>query len=146
MSFLLSINLNFPISSSYKTLLGTIGIRVFTDFLIRYQYRIRIAMTNFITVITALISATATIIVACISKNVKDQTKRSEEEQLLRAKEAKLQLKMQHANSKLTVGVAMALKRGHCNGEVEEGLRAVNEADAEYSAFLENIAIEHIKK
>lgn len=99
-----------------------------------------------VTIITALISATATIIVAVISKNVKKQNERSEEETRLRAKEAKLQLKMLHANSKLTIGVAMALKRGHCNGEVEEGLKAVEEADAEYSAFLENIAIEHIKK
>lgn len=103
-------------------------------------------LTSIIAVITAVISSTATIIVAVINKNVKKQNQRSEEEQILRAKEAKLQLKMLHANSKLTIGVAMALKRGHCNGEVEEGLKAVQDADAEYQTFLEQIAIEHIKK
>ena len=99
-----------------------------------------------VTIITALITATATIIVAVINKNVKEQNKRSEEEQQLRAKEAKLQLKMIHANTKLTIGCAQAIKNGHANGELEEGMRAVNEVGAEYQTFLENIALEQIKK
>ena len=49
------------------------------------------------------------------------------------------------ANSKLTVGVAMALKHGHTNGEVEEGLAAVETANNEYTRFLEEIALNHIK-
>ena len=49
------------------------------------------------------------------------------------------------AECKLTVGVAMALKRGHCNGEVEAGLAAVQKTTKEYERFLEDIAIEHIR-
>ena len=49
-----------------------------------------------------------------------------------------------HAVGKLTVGVAMALKRGHCNGDVEDGLEAVQKADTEYAAFLESVAVEHL--
>lgn len=61
-------------------------------------------------------------------------------------KEGRLQLKMMDANSRLTVGVAMALKHGHANGEVEEGLKAIEEAEKEYVEFLEDIAIDQIKK
>lgn len=53
---------------------------------------------------------------------------------------------MIEANSKLTVGIAMALKHGHANGEVEAGLKAVDEAQREYVEFLEGIAIEQITK
>ena len=48
------------------------------------------------------------------------------------------------ANSELTVGVAMALKKGQCNGEVEAGLKAVQEANRKYKDFLETVAMEHI--
>ena len=40
----------------------------------------------------------------------------------------------------------MALKHGHCNGEVEAGLQAVQEASDNYVQFLEGIAIDQIKK
>lgn len=72
------------------------------------------------------------------------QRERVEARAAQRAKEGRLQLAMIHANGKLTVGVAMALKRGHCNGEVEDGLEAVKKADAEYAAFLEGVAVEHL--
>ena len=63
-----------------------------------------------------------------------------------RSKEAMLQLAMIAANLKLTVGVAMVLKHGHANGEVEEGLAAVEAANSDYTKFLEDLALEHIKK
>lgn len=50
------------------------------------------------------------------------------------------------SNTELTVGVAMALKNGHCNGEVEAGLQAVKSAQLKYRQFLENLALEEIKK
>ena len=53
---------------------------------------------------------------------------------------------MINANCQLTVGVAMALKRGKCNGEVEQGLAAIENATKEYEQFLEGIAIEHITR
>ena len=50
------------------------------------------------------------------------------------------------ANLKLTVGVAMVLKHGHANGEVEEGLGAIDATNSDYAKFLKNLAHEHIKK
>ena len=40
----------------------------------------------------------------------------------------------------------MALKHGHANGEVEAGLKEVESAQMEYQQFLENIAIDQIRK
>lgn len=105
-----------------------------------------------INVICALIAAAATIVCAWIAgtsakadkvRQINDE--RSEARAKERAKEARLQLAMIAANSKLTVGVAMALKNGHTNGEVEEGLAAVDNANNDYTRFLEEIALDHIK-
>ena len=63
-----------------------------------------------------------------------------------RAKESRLLLQYISANSELTVGVAMALKNGHCNGEVEAGLESVKQANAEYIQFLESIAIDQLNR
>lgn len=101
----------------------------------------------------ALISAASAIACALIAawsnrrtKEDKAQRERVEARAAQRAKEGRLQLEMLHANSKLTVGVAMALKRGHCNGEVEAGLEAIKNADQAYAAFLEGIAVDHLTK
>ena len=106
-----------------------------------------------INIICAAIAALATIICAWIAANtsraekarkIKDEsTDRQSQE---RIKESRLQLAMIAANSELTVGVAMALKNGQCNGEVEAGLHAVEKANREYTRFLEEVAIEHINK
>jgi len=103
-------------------------------------------------IICAIVAAIATIICAVITAfSVRAERQRRETEantetlNSQRAKEARLQLSMIDANSKLTVGVAMALKNGHANGEVEEGLRAVNTANAKYAEFLEEVALEHMK-
>lgn len=103
--------------------------------------------------ISALISAASAIACALIAawsnrqaRADKAQRARVEARAAQRAKEGRLQLEMLHANSKLTVGVAMALKRGHCNGEVEAGLEAIKNADQAYAAFLEGIAVDHLTK
>ena len=104
-------------------------------------------------VICAFIAAAATILCAWIAKcnadtekKRKAAEKRTEELNVERAKEARLQMDMIAANSKLTVGVAMALKHGHGNGEVEEGLAAVKTANEKYTEFLKDIAINHMNK
>ena len=103
-------------------------------------------------IICAGIAGIATIICAWIAScNAKAEKQRKKDEEKAaeasrqRSKEARLQLAMIAANSKLTVGVAMALKHGHTNGEVEEGLEAVNSANTEYTKFLEELALDHIK-
>lgn len=106
-----------------------------------------------IQIITASISAVATIICAAMARSNKIESERrakidarNEEQSNLRAKEGRLQLKMLEANSQLTVGVAMALKNGHCNGDVERGLQLVQDAQEDYRAFLEGLAIDKIRK
>ncbi|MEZ3453542.1 MAG: hypothetical protein K1W17_04145 [Oscillospiraceae bacterium] len=99
-----------------------------------------------IEIICAAIAAAATIICAYIAAQGKKRDEKEEIRAEQRAKEGRLQLKMLDANSKLTIGVAMALKHGHANGEVEAGLEAVNDAQTEYVNFLEGIAIDQIKK
>ena len=103
-------------------------------------------------IICAVVAAIATIICAWIAASTnrlekarKKDEEKSEQRSLQRSKEARLQLAMIAANSKLTVGVAMALKHGHTNGEVEEGLAAVQTANDEYARFLEEVALDHIQ-
>lgn len=79
-------------------------------------------------------------------KRAKEESERVNRRAEQRAKEGRLQLAMINANCQLTVGVAMALKRGHCNGEVEAGLAAIEKTTKEYEQFLEGIAIEHITR
>lgn len=97
-------------------------------------------------IICTAITAAATIICGYIAISGKRRAEREDERAEQRSKEGRLQLRMMDANSKLTVGVAMALKHGHCNGEVEAGLKAVQEASDDYVKFLEGIAIDQIKK
>ena len=97
-------------------------------------------------IICAFIAAAATVICAIIAAGQKKRDAKEEARAEQRAKEGRLQLKMLDANAKLTIGVAMALKHGHANGEVEEGLKAVEDANNEYVHFLEGIAIDKLKK
>jgi len=62
-----------------------------------------------------------------------------------RKKENILAMRLTHANTKLTIGVATALKVGHANGEIEEGLKAVKEANEEYERFLQEVASDHLQ-
>lgn len=104
-------------------------------------------------IICAFVAAASTVLCAWIAsvtnRQTKEQKKRDDESEARsaqRAKEARLQLQMINANSQLTVGVAMALKNGHCNGEVEAGLAAVQEANTAYSKFLEEVALDHMNE
>ena len=40
----------------------------------------------------------------------------------------------------------MALKTGHANGEIEAGLKAVEDAQNDYRLFLEGLALDELKK
>ncbi|MBO5969673.1 MAG: hypothetical protein J6S14_14360 [Clostridia bacterium] len=61
-----------------------------------------------------------------------------------RKKESLLALEMNMANAKLSYAVAMAVKRGKPNGEVEEGIAAYEAARKKYLQFLDNIAFDHL--
>lgn len=64
----------------------------------------------------------------------------------LRKKESLLQLKMEFAIGKLSYAVAMAIKRGEPNGEVEEGVKAYNEAISEYNKFVNDLHKDVLEK
>lgn len=62
-----------------------------------------------------------------------------------RKKESLLALEMQMATAKLAYAVAVAVKRGEPNGEVEDGIAAFEAAKKKYLAFLNEQATEHLK-
>lgn len=96
-------------------------------------------------VICAVISAISAILCAYVASAVKKSRAEEEKRAERRKKEAMLSLQMASANAALTVGVAWALKRGHCNGEVEEGLARVKEAQEAYTRFEQEVLAEEIK-
>lgn len=93
-------------------------------------------------IVCACISAVSVIIVAVIGTNVKHSESLAKE----RAEESLLLLKLMNANCDLTVGTAMALKSGHCNGEMEKGLETVKAAQSEYEAFHARLVITQLSK
>ncbi|WP_298029653.1 hypothetical protein [uncultured Dysosmobacter sp.] len=75
------------------------------------------------------------------------QKKREEElkeQAAARKKESLLSLEMQMATAKMSYAVAMAMKRGHANGEVEDAITAYEEARKKYLAFLNEQAADHL--
>lgn len=97
-------------------------------------------------IICTVITAVGAIVVAVIGKSVSNHNKRMDAQAEERVKESRLQLKMMAANTNLTLGVALALKHGHCNGEVEQGIAEVKEAQSEYIDFLENVMVDKLKR
>jgi hypothetical protein len=63
-----------------------------------------------------------------------------------RKKESLLALEMNMANAKLAYAVAMAIKRGSPNGEVEEGIEAYTEAKQKYLKFIDEQAMERLSE
>lgn len=61
-----------------------------------------------------------------------------------RRKESFLHLKLLNANIELSYAVAMAVKRGESNGEIEEAIKAYNEAKKEYQVFLTTKTTEYL--
>lgn len=104
-------------------------------------------------VICSTIGAVSAIICAYVARQNKlrdkaeaERNERSERRAAQRAKESLLNMKMLAAESDLTIGVAMALKRGYTNGDLDAGIIAVKEARQEYESFLEEIAAQHLNK
>ncbi len=77
------------------------------------------------------------------------QNKRDAEAQKYREAKRKqdlLAMEMQMANNKLSYAVAMAIKRGTPNGEVEEGIEAYEAAKTKYLHFLNEQAAENLNR
>ena len=105
-------------------------------------------MTDIIDILCVLISSAATITCAVIAyraevhaKSAQDDRDRMEQRANSRIRESMLSLKLLNANCALTIGTALAIKRGRANGELEDGLVKVQEAQEEYEDFLKTIAL-----
>lgn len=97
-------------------------------------------------IVTSCISAVTAVVVAVVTANVSKMQKAESVKAERRKEESLLGLRLSNANCALTIGVAMALKNGHCNGEVEEGLREVKAARDEYIKFEQRILAEELSK
>ena len=99
-----------------------------------------------IEIICALVAGISTIICAAITTANMKKVKITGAKLEQRTKETRLMLEMIRANSKLTMGTALAIKNNHANGELEDGLKAVEIAEKEYQKFIEEVAIKHLNK
>ena len=70
-----------------------------------------------------------------VQQRFKKREEKEEKRLKARRTEAKLMLDLQMATAKLAYAVAMAIKRGTPNGEVEEGIKAYNDALNEFREF-----------
>lgn len=75
------------------------------------------------------------VILAIFTAKIQRAAKNREEDDKKRRKEAKLNLDLTFASAQLSYACAMALKRGHANGEVEEAVQAYESAIKSYRKF-----------
>lgn len=87
-------------------------------------------------VICALISMTATIIVACIETSNHNHRKREQKRQERRERETFLAMELQSATLDLAFVTSLAVTGGHTNGNVEEAQEKAKEAQEAYRRFL----------
>lgn len=99
-------------------------------------------METFIAAI--LPSLCVSVIMAVFNSRQKKREKAADERAEARKKESLLALEMQMSTAKLAYATAMALKRGHANGEVEEGIDAYEDSRKKYLHFLNEQATDHL--
>lgn len=84
------------------------------------------------------------IVLYIIQKNIRARDNAAEHRAEARKQESLLQLKMLMASNELSFAVAMAMKRGTLNGEVEDAITTYMEAKDAYYTFLNEQAAEHL--
>lgn len=89
-------------------------------------------------------SLCVSIFMAAFNSRQKKREKETDERAEARKKESLLALDMQMATAKLAYATAMALKRGHANGEVDDGIEAYQSARQNYLHFLNEQAADHL--
>lgn len=92
-----------------------------------------------------LLQLVATVIITNrLNKKMAERDKRQEEIEKARVEYENVVLDMSNANAKLSYALAMAIKRGSPNGEVEAGITAYSEAMSKKDKFLQEQAIYRI--
>ena len=89
-----------------------------------------------ITVMCALISAVATVIVAAIETTNRRHRKREEHRRERRERESYLSMELQSATLELAFVTSLAVTGGHTNGNVEEAQEKAKQAQEAYRRFL----------
>lgn len=106
-------------------------------------------------VVCTAITALATIMVAFVQykankekkeyeHKTQEMLKKRQHQHDIRVRESRLSMDMMHATAKLCVGTALAIKRGHANGELDEGLKYVDKAVIEYEKFMKDMAADQV--
>lgn len=111
-------------------------------------------MSDLLTVLTLCLGLlgdiTIGVVVFVITKRInKAQQRKEEHEKAIR--ESKTQLELLHlqlvnAGNSLSYAVAMAVKRGSPNGEIESGIKKYKEAKKAYLDYLTKIGIAHFEQ
>lgn len=89
-------------------------------------------------------SLCVSIVMAAINLRQKKREKEIDARAEARKQESLLSLKLTMATAKMSFAVAMAVKRGHANGEVEDAVADYEAAKAEYVQFLNRQAAERL--
>lgn len=103
--------------------------------------RVRITQSD---IVCAAITAVSAVLCAVVSAKITRAGKDAQNQAELRNRETRLLLDMMHAATQLSVGTAMAIKNGKCNGEMAAGLAAVKECNEKYNSFMEEVALKHM--
>ncbi len=90
-------------------------------------------------------TVTVSLIVFFMQRKQKLRDDAAEKRADARKKESLLALDMNMANAKLSYAVAMAVKRGKANGEIEEGVAAYGDAKKRYTDFLNEQALNSLQ-
>ena len=89
-------------------------------------------------------SLCVSIVMVVINARQKKREKEIDARAEARKQESLLSLKLTMATAKMSFAVAMAVKRGHPNGEVEEAIADYEAAKKEYIQFINEQAAERI--
>lgn len=81
-----------------------------------------------------------------LNKKIEERDKKQEEIEKARLEYEVIMLEVTDASAKLSYALAMAIKRGSPNGEVEAGIEAYNKAMNNKNQFLQTQALYRITK
>lgn len=79
-------------------------------------------------------------------KQLKSHAAKEAERQRIREEESKKLIRIIEANTRLTLGIADAIRTGKCNGNIDGGISAVSEAESAYKQYAVDLLKEKISK
>ena len=87
---------------------------------------------------------TSTIVGYTVKRWFEKRDKKQDEKETARLEYEQVMLEVTDASAKLSYALAMAIKRGSPNGEVEAGIKAYNESMKNKNQFLQKQALYRI--